>query len=276
MGDADWLAKLIPNGTSYSPDWKRKSCTDIHIMDIQTISILGIIFISTFIASTLGFGLGLIGMPLLALIIDIKTATPLIAIVILYMSTFIIIQSRKELEFRNIWKLVVGSALGIPIGLFLLKGAGDSIMKIILALMIVLFALYSLIGRIRMTMKVEWPSYLFGLMAGTIGAAYNMGGPPVIVYGVLKKWPPSIFRATIFSFCLPLSILVVSSHWMTGLITESILQYSLLSLPITAFSTVVGRRLNRTIPIERFNRIIHFCLLLIGFSLLIKVIRQAP
>jgi len=245
-------------------------------MDVQTISILGIIFLSTFIASTLGFGLGLIGMPLLSLIVDIKTATPLIAIVILYMSTFIFLQSRKELDFRNIWKLVAASAVGIPIGLFFLKGAGDTIMKIILALTIILFALYSLYGRINMTLKAEWPSYVFGLVSGIIGAAYNMGGPPVIVYGALKRWPPSIFRATIFSFCLPLSILVVSSHWLTGLFTENVLHYSLLSLPITAFSTVIGRRLNRRIPTERFSRIIYFCLLLLGFSLLVKALKLVP
>ena len=44
------------------------------------LAILSILFISTFIRSTLGFGDALLAMPLLTLIIGVQTATPLVAL----------------------------------------------------------------------------------------------------------------------------------------------------------------------------------------------------
>ena len=246
------------------------------MIDAQTISVLAVIFLSTLVGSTFGFGLGLISMPLLALIVDIKTATPLIAIVAITTAVFIFSGNWREVDFKSIWKIIVASVVGIPIGLFFLKGTGDSIMKAVLALMIILFSLHSLLGRIKITLKAEWPAYIFGFLSGILGGAYNMGGPPLIIYGTMKKWPPSNFRAIMYSFFLPAGVFVVSSHYLAGLITEQVMHYYILSIPILIFTTVVGGILNRRIPTEKFHGVIHVFLLLIGGFLLFKEILGSP
>ena len=247
-------------------------CSAENLMDTQTILVLIIVFIATFTASTLGFGFGLISMPLLALFMDIKVVTPLVAVISITLSTFIIAQSRKEVDFKNIWKLVLASVLGIPVGLYVLKGTGDSIMKIILALMIILFSLYSLFGRIELRLKSNWPGYIFGFLSGIVGTAYNMAGPPIIIYGALKGWKPAGLRNFLFSFLFPSSILIVSSHYLGGLVTRTVIHYSLLSIPIVLFNVIVGGRLNKKIPIAQFNRIIYVFLLGVGGFLIFKVI----
>ena len=241
-------------------------------MDVLTISVIAVIFISTLVTSTLGFGLGLISMPLLAFFIDIKTATPLIAIVGTVMAFFIFIRNWKEVNFRSIWKLILACLAGLPIGLYFLKGADDAVMKTILAILIILFALYSLLSRVQVAMKAEWPSFGFGLLSGVFGAAYNIPAPTVMIYATLKKWPPTVFRTTLFSFFFPSSVIIVASHFITGLVTQPVLYYSALSLPFVIFSTIIGGILNRRIPAERFNNIVYLGLLLIGCFLLFKVI----
>jgi uncharacterized protein len=243
------------------------------MIDAQTIGVLVIIFISTFVGSTFGFGLGLISMPLLALIIDLKTATPLMAVIAVTISVFIFAANWRKVKFRNIWKIIIASLVGVPIGLFFLKGTGDTIMKVVLASMIILFALHSIFSRINMSLKAEWPAYLVGVLSGLLSSAYNMGGPPLIIYGNLKRWSPSNFRVTMYSFFLIGGIFVVTSHFLAGLITEQVTHYYLLSLPIIVFTTGVGGFLNRRIPTEKFHRFIHFFLLLIGMSLLFKEIQ---
>lgn len=242
------------------------------MLDFQTISILAAIFLATFIASTFGFGLGMVAMPLLALTTDIKSATPLVAMVATTTAFFIFIKNWREVNFKNIWKLIIASIAGIPIGLFMLESAGDMVMKVILALMIIFFALYSLFGKIDLILKTEKTAYLAGLLAGIIGSAYNMGGPPVIIYGTLRKWSPVTFRATLQSFFLPNCFFIVISHYLRGLVTEPVLRYYMFSFPILIFATFVGGIFNRSIPTERFNRYIYFFLLIIGSFLLLKAI----
>lgn len=241
-------------------------------MDIQLLTILGIIFFSAFLASTFGFGFGLIAMPLMALVLDLKTAVPLIAITSAFLASIIFYKSRHEVDFRDIRKLIAGSVVGIPIGLYFLKGTDESVMKMILALMLILFALYSLFGKVNITLKSDWLSYPVGLVAGIINAAYNMGGPPVIIYGALKQWSPSAFRVNIFSWYCPLSIIIVTSHLLAGLVTRSTITWSALSLPLVVIATIAGEKLNRSIPARQFNILIHISLLLIGFLLIYKVV----
>ncbi|MBU2510427.1 sulfite exporter TauE/SafE family protein [bacterium] len=240
------------------------------MVDVQTLQILAIIFLATFIGSTFGFGLGLVAMPLLAFIVDLKTATPLVAIVAATTAFFIFINNWRQVNFKSIWKMILASIVGIPIGLYILKGAGDSFMKTMLALMIILFAAYSLYGRGRLRLATERSSVMFGLLSGIIGSAYNMGGPPVIIYGALRNWPPITFRATMQSFFLPVGIFIVISHTLGGLVTSTVLRYYGYSFPILIFTTFMGGILNRSIPTERFKRYIFVFLLLIGIFLLLK------
>lgn len=240
------------------------------MLDTQTILILVIIFLGTFVNSTLGFGLGLIAMPLLAFIVDIKTAAPLVALVATTNALFIFLKNWHEVNFKNIWRMIVTSSLGIPIGLYLLKGTGDAIMKIGLSVMIIVFALYSLIGHGDRTLKSDRTSYLFGLLGGILGGAYNMGGPPIIIYGTLRQWPPVTFRATLQSLFLPATIFIAIGHTVGGLMTQPVLISYLYCFPILVFTTITGGILNRSIPTDRFNRYVYMILILIGSFLLYK------
>lgn len=240
------------------------------MFDIQTVLILVIIFLATFVNSTLGFGLGLIAMPLLAFIVDIKTAAPLVALVATTTAFLIFLKNWRDVNFKNIWKMIVMSSLGIPIGLFLLKGAGDGIMKIGLSMMIIVFAVYSLIGRGNRTLKSDRTSYFLGLLGGILGGAYNMGGPPIIIYGTMRQWPPLTFRATLQSLFLPATIFISIGHAVGGLMTQSVLINYLYCIPILVFTTITGGILNRSIPTDRFNRYVYLILILIGAFLLYK------
>ena len=52
----------------------------------------------------------------------------------------ILLRHWREIQFRSAWPLMLSSALGIPLGLYFLKGAYEVPMKIILALCILAFA----------------------------------------------------------------------------------------------------------------------------------------
>ncbi|MBC8391004.1 MAG: sulfite exporter TauE/SafE family protein [Deltaproteobacteria bacterium] len=240
------------------------------MIEPQTFAVIIIIFVASFVGSTFGFGFGIIAMPLLAMFIDIKTAAPLISMTGLLICIYNLLLSREKISFSNVWRLVIACAVGVPIGLYMLNGVPDSYLKVVLAVIIILFAIYSLMGGIRSTMHAVWPAFGFGLVAGIINGACNMGGPPVIIYGALKRWPPATFRTTLFSFFLPSSIMVIIGQASTGLITPTVMGFFLPVLPLLVLSLVISANLAQRIPVERFNRSIHFALLFLGTSLFVK------
>jgi uncharacterized membrane protein YfcA len=241
--------------------------------ELSTILVLSIVSFATLLRSTFGFADAMFAMPLLAVIIGLKTATPLMAIVAMTISTTILIRNWRDVQIKSAWRLFISSLAGIPLGLWFLKGTHDVPMKLFLASVIIFFSTYSLIKPRLTPIKSETPAYIFGFFAGVLGGAYNTNGPPVVMYGSLRKWSPMSFRATLQGYFFMAGIFICLGHGFAGLWTHTVLSYYLFSLPLVLVFTFIGGHMNQSIPKGKFDRIIHSLLIVIGLFLLIQTIQ---
>lgn len=242
-------------------------------MDPITAGVLAILFVGIVVQSTFGFGFALIAMPLLAMLLDLKTAAPLVALVATVCSVVIVIESWRSIHFAGAWRLVIGSLAGIPIGLYGLKNLREEIMLLVLGIVLVVFAAWSLARPHVMKLRSERSGYIFGFFAGILGGAYNVNGPPVVVYGALRRWGPAQFRATLQGFFLTSGSLVLIGHGAAGLWTAEVIRMWLWAIPSALAAVFLGKFLNRRLPKERFTRWIHAFLLAIGALLLVRAVR---
>src|SRR6202044_3792870 len=132
------------------------------------------------------------------------------------------------------------------LGLLLLKTVPESIVKSILGVFIIGFALYSLTGR-KPELHNDRLAPLFGFIAGILGGAYGMNGPPLVVYGVLRRWQPAQFRATLQGYFLIASIAGMAGYAVAGLWTRTVNRYFLLSLPLALIAIFLGHAVHRRV-----------------------------
>jgi len=236
----------------------------------STILVLVIIFFSTFVRSALGFGDALIAMPLLAFVVGMQTATPLVAMGASTIAFTILLKSWRKVEIKAAWRLVISTWIGIPIGLFFLKEAPESLIKAILGILLVVFGLYNLITPQLPRLKTEKWAYATGLLAGILGGAYNTNGPPVVVYGMLRKWTPEKFRATLQGYFLPTGAAILIGHGLSGLWTPEVVRLYVYCLPVIIGSVLVGGIVNQKIPKGKFDKIIYGFLVVIGLLLIVR------
>jgi uncharacterized membrane protein YfcA len=103
-----------------------------------------------------------------------------------------------------------------------------------------------------------------------------MNGPPLAIYGALRKWSPQHFRATLQAYFLPVSIVGMVGYTLIGLWTASVTWYFLWSLPGVAVATFAGRAINRRMKNDGFVRVVYGGLLLIGALLLLQALGSGP
>ena len=235
--------------------------------------IFSILFVSTFIHSTLGFGQALIAMPLLAMVVELKTATPLVAFVLMTIAAIILLRNWRVTDLNAVWRLVLSSCFGIPVGLFLLKGVPEGLMKVFLGTVIILFSLYNLVNRhlkIIDRRRVNGGSglaYLFGFVAGVLGAAYNTSGVVITIYATLRDWSPERFRSTLQSYFVFTGLLILASHGLAGLWTSYVFRLYGTSLPLILVGIFLGGKLSRLIPQGQFDGYVNVGLLIMGLLL---------
>ncbi len=241
-----------------------------------TAYVVAVIFFATLIRSTLGFGEALVAVPLLALRTPVEVAAPLAVLVSIVVAGVVVVQDRRGIQFRAAAGLIVASLFGIPLGLLLLARADDRVVKLLLGSVIVAFSFYSLAMKRDRSLSHDHAGWLMacGFFAGVLGGAYGMNGPPLAVYGALRKWSPQHFRATLQAYFLPVSVAGLVGYACIGLWTAAVTRYFLWSLPGVAVATLAGRAINQRMKGEEFVRVVYGGLLLTGAVLVVQALRH--
>jgi hypothetical protein len=167
--------------------------------------VLGVIFIATLIRSALGFGEALVAVPLLALRIPLQTAAPLAVMVSVTIAALIIVQDWQKVHFKSAGWLLVPMVFGIPLGLWLLLNPHQQLVKIILAAVIICFAVYFLSRTQLPELKHDSKPWLLscGFIAGPRRrlrherpAACRIRGLAPLVTATFSRHSPGIFPAS--------------------------------------------------------------------------------
>ncbi len=225
---------------------------------------IGILFVSTFIRSATGFGDALLAMPLLVLTVGLQTATPLVAFVASTISLTILVREWRTLELRGMWRLIFSTFIGIPLGLVLLNFAPEKLAKAILGTLLILYGLYGLSGLTLPQIRDEKLAGIFGFIAGVLGGAYNTNGPPIVIYGTLRRWSPDYFRVNLQGYFFLTNWLIIVGHGLAGLWTSQVLQLYVYSLPAVVTGIFIGEMVNKRIPKAMFSRLVYILLVVIG------------
>ncbi len=231
---------------------------------------LSVIFVATLIRSAFGFGEALIAVPLLALRMPVEVAAPLAVLISITVAVVILVEDWQKIHFGSAWRLVLSTLFGIPFGLLLLTMAPSPVVKAVMAVVIIAFSGFCLARRTPLELHDDRLAWLFGFGAGVLGGAYGMNGPPLVIYGTLRRWSAQQFRATLQGYFLPASLLGMAGYWLAGLWVAPVSRYYLFSLPVVIVSIVLGRIVNRRMAPASFVRSVHRGLILIGIVILIQ------
>jgi len=202
----------------------------------------------------------------------VRVAAPLAVLVSITIAAIVVAQDWRHIHLRSTGWLLLSTLFGIPLGLLLLVHASEHLIKAALGTLILLFAIFCLAGSARFQLHRDRPALLLGcgFLAGVLGGAYGMNGPPLAIYGSLRRWSAQHFRATLQAYFLPASILGMCGYVSAGLWTREVTLDYLLCLPAVIPAVFLGRVINRRLSTAAFSKYIYIALAAIGFALLIQ------
>lgn len=237
-----------------------------------SIHILLVIFIATVFRSAFGFGESLVAVPLLALWIPLNVAVPLSVLVSITVAGVVVAQDWKKIHFKSAGGLILYTLIGIPLGVWLLTCVDERFVKILLGVVIVAFSIYLLVGKQLEELKTDNRTWLFwcGLLAGILGGAYGINGPPLVIYGAKRRWSAQHFRATLQGYFLIASMVGIIGYGFSGLLVSAVFHYYLISLPVMIPAVFIGRAINHRMQGDKFFKYVYVVLLGIGLFLCVN------
>ncbi len=227
-----------------------------------------IVFFAAFTQGAAGFGFALVSMPLLVGVLGIRTAAPLVSLVGVAIEVVMLSHYRHTLNLRAVIRISVASLAAVPLGVFILRRADSEIITAVLGAIILGYALYALFSPQLPALTHPLWAYGFGFVAGLLSGAYNTAGPPVIIYGSCRRWPPAEFKSNLQAFFLLNSAVVLVIHAVSGNFTPLVWRSFGWGAPAILLGLGAGFSLDRWLNPQIFHRFIMILLLVLGGRLL--------
>ncbi|MFO7619075.1 MAG: sulfite exporter TauE/SafE family protein [Thermoplasmata archaeon] len=223
-----------------------------------------IILLGAFIQGLAGFGFSQFAIPLLVLFIVSGDLIPIMVFLSLFLNILLIWGLRRHVRIRRIWPLMIGGALGIPVGTYLLLIADSDALKIMIGLLILLFGaaqLFNIRKHFRNEKAAMGP---IGFAGGVLNGCVSMSGPPLILFFSNQGYSKRKFRANLIAFFLFINIATLPVFLYAGLLTETVATTSAVLLPGMLLGAFVGSRLSGKVPEKKFRNFVLVLVMIFG------------
>lgn len=199
------------------------------------------ILIAAFVRGYSGFGFSAMVIAASALVTNPLNTVAVVVICETVMSLQAWRGVGPDVDWRRVWLLLAGAALGMPLGLWALTtisedGARAVISGYVLVMCLVLFAGWQLGREVRGTGNL-----LAGLVSGLANAP-GMGGLPVAAFFAAQPMASNVFRATLVAYFPLLDIYSAPLYFLNGMVSWDTLWASLMALPMVFLGNWAGSR----------------------------------
>ena len=195
--------------------------------------------------------------------------------VVVILETAMSLQAAKaagpDVDWRRVWLLLTGAAVGLPLGLWALTGVSEDtaravISGYVLAMCGVLVAGWRLGAQVRGAGNV-----VAGVVSGLANAP-GMGGLPVAAFFAAQPMPAAVFRATLIAYFPLLDLYSAPLYFWAGLVSWDTLWASLWLLPLTFVGNWLGGRHFFGTDPKEFRRFAILLLAVLAGSGLVKAV----
>ena len=241
-------------------------------MAVETASVvIGVALLASLAQGVTAFGFALISVPFLVLVLDVKDTVVVVSLLALASEVLLAFRVWSDVHWRTVGTLMVGSWLGMPVGLLVLLRVPEDGLRLVVGLAAVTMA-GALAAGMRITARGLRTELGVGALSGVLATSTSMSGPPIVSYLVGRGHERDEFRGVMALYLLAGSIVTVVIFFAAGVVTRDALLLALVGLPAVLIGNTSGNWLAGRIDAAIFRRIVIALLMAtalsgVGFSI---------
>lgn len=227
-------------------------------------------FLGGLVSGLFGFAMGIVVSSIWLHLIPPVDNTVLIIGCTLVTQGYGIWKLRHALDWPRAMPFILGGAIGVPLGAYLLAYSNPDVVRATIGLFLVAYSLYSLIKPVFRPVQAGFAAdTAVGVLNGLLGGLTGLVGIILVIWCQMRGWSKDVTRATFQIVVLAIALIAAMSLAATGSITVEIGKLYLLAVPLMLAGTWAGFRLYGRLDEAAFRKAILLFLLLSGLMLVI-------
>ena len=240
--------------------------------DVLTIVLVGVVFsAAAAIHGLCGFGFSLISVGILSMLLGPKLAIPLDLIAASANCFYLAWLLRRSIMVKETVTLIILTIVFVPAGTMFLRNFDRMILVRSIGVVILMTSLISLF---KLKHSKLFASKMFkffaGAVSGLFGGAFNMPGPPLVLYAYNCAWPIRNAMANLQLIFSAMTFATVLSFYLAGLLNAKIVCFGFAYMPFIVLFTFIGSRISKKLSVRSLTIVINVFLVCLGVILLVK------
>lgn len=223
------------------------------------IAIVLVTLVASVVQTIAGFGFSLLAVPVLSLLVEPAQAVVISAVLSFLNVARVSHVAREHTPWRIVGLLLVGSVIGLPLGMLVLLYASPEVLRLLVGLVAAVMA-------VAIGMGLRWShsdlaTGVTGFVAGVLSTSTSINGPPIVLYLQATALGPAAFRAAMSNLLVLSGIFSLAGFVLAGVLGLAQLGLVAFGVPSLFVGFWLGTRLLGHLDPERFR---HFVLVLLA------------
>lgn len=237
------------------------------MVNLKEILFLSIVLLANIMEGITGFAGTMLAMPLSMILLGVQESKSILNIVAIIASTIIFTSTYKDINKKELLKIVVLMLIGMTGGIYIFTVFPASGLAKIYGVLIILISLKGLFVKKQISLSGIGLTLVL-LIAGIIHGMFLSGGALLIIYAVAVLKEKETIRATLSPVWIILNVYMLAQDLYFGNITIQVAKLSLYSFIPLLIAIAFGNYLHKKMNQEFFIKLTYFLLIVSGITLL--------
>ena len=246
--------------------------TTIDLSFLEFLFFCGIILFASTVRGFSGFGFSASSVSLLSFILPPKEIVPIILLLEIIASFFMIPSIWKKINWKFVFYLLVGVSIGTPFGVRLLSVLEPKVTHLIISITVLIFAFLLLRGYKNKKLNHNISKFFVGWIAGTVNGFGTLAGLPIALYFLVIAAEPAVIRASLAALFFFTDFYALVLAYFSDILNNKVIYRTLPLIFIVPIGVSIGTRLFAGSSKKDYRKYVLYFLIIISIFGFIKAI----
>ena len=231
---------------------------------VEIYFIIFTVFIASVIRGFNGFGFSAICISGFSFILPAIEIVPIILALEVIISIFMAPYIWNKIDWKFVFKILLGIVIGSPIGLYLLKDLNPETTHLSVCLLVIFFSILLMKGYSNQKINNNYGKIFTGIISGTLNGLTTLGGMPVAFFLLTTAIQPAVIRGSLAALFFLTDIYAFILSSFAGIVDMTTIFRVIPLICILPIGVFIGNKFFIKSKEETYRKVVFYFLIFIS------------
>ena len=222
------------------------------------------VFIASIIRGFNGFGFSATCISGFSFILPAIEIVPIILALEVIISIFMVPYIWNKIDWKFVFKMLMGIIVGSPIGLYLLRHLNPQTIHLSVCLLIIFFSILLMKGYSNPKINNNYGKFFTGIVSGTLNGLTTLGGMPVALFLLITSIQPAIIRGSLAALFFLTDVYAFILSFFAGIVDMTTIYRVIPLIIILPIGVFIGNKFFVKSKEETYRKVVFYFLIFIS------------